>query len=589
MKVRSICFAFVLLLGLLPSAVAAQIATPVEEQRHREEVDAIAASLSGIPDRADEILESMSFRSEFVADSNYVQWPALRKIEAAYLSAVAHGGNEEGERFLTAFTHEVAKNHAGAIRHEPRLRRMFDADPIERTQFASLVASQAVPDVPLDVRLEILTLEKYVDVIPGGMQSAMTLCCNLSEDLIYKILREASSRADALNEALALGNVPPELRKRLVELLRSISENTRAVDYETALAPLFQEMSADLASSTTERQSIRDVTEETPEAVFKNSVTSDQTERPSGGSFFGDSEANRTAYLEQKKSTGEGLPKLLYRTPGGGYSHYEMISTTKGFGGVVFGAEVTSDVKVEEVWWVKDSTTNSKGWGHFQLLLNDKTITSTQVFKLDDVLAARDLIRGKNGVSEPLDLSLGEGIGLASQVNVEEFEMLMVVHPALYDREIGSVAAKADQVPLKEQEEINGFSNCIFAVGSCAFNASELIFARADHGWYKVADVPIKITRAGGQISFERSKNCPNDEMNDDDCRTLRKLAFVTFYSKQGEQNHPESHTAFYEMVPKLIQKYEELERLNEFAKLFALMRWIEKAGARMNLPEPDG
>jgi hypothetical protein len=198
-----------------------------------------------LPDRADKVLASVNFGRISDKIPGFKDWPAVRKIETAYLSAVAAGGPAEGTKFLTVATGIIAEDHSNAVLYEAALKpfvpksgqakTVVDRSSVRFSDFKSTSAGST----NLEVSNAILAMEKYVDRVPGGMQSGMRVCCNLKDADIYDILRSSESRFRAMERAVIIGRLPPELRDRLLKLLANIAENSHAMSYEPDLKPFF--------------------------------------------------------------------------------------------------------------------------------------------------------------------------------------------------------------------------------------------------------------------------------------------------------------------------------------------------------------
>jgi hypothetical protein len=237
--------AFLATLSLFANAqtISDKVSTPDQNA-----IRAIAATLAPVPDRANAVLESVNFSKIAKTIPHFSEWPALRKIETAYLSAISGGGYDEGEKFLLIASRVIAEDRSNAIRHESALKPYFQTEgPIDRggIRFGSIPKERA-PSANAATRTAILAIERYVEWVPGGMQSVMASCCNINSAQAYDILRTSPSRSQALMKAVVFGHIPPALRARLLRLIATIEETTHAVTYQTALAPYLKEIDSAL-------------------------------------------------------------------------------------------------------------------------------------------------------------------------------------------------------------------------------------------------------------------------------------------------------------------------------------------------------
>jgi hypothetical protein len=606
-------------------------------------IRAIAATLAPVPDRADAVLESVNFSKVARTIPNFHQWPALRKIETAYFSAVSGGGPSEGDKFLLVISKVIAEDHSNAIRSEIALRPYFDNEsPINRggVRFGSIPKERA-PSVNANTRAAILAIERYVERVPGGMQSVMARCCNIDPTRAYDILRTSPSRSEALIKAVKFGDLPPELQARLLRLIVTTAETTRAVTYETALAPYLKEIDAKLGEpsglveaqtsfagvtaswtvddETRVQHSIRDAAKEaglhrsTVDKLFPLIAASQDNSSPSGGHQGPAPEARAgppSAPTPPVLGPGGRGSSIAPVTPAGQtldtdgnnlerYNHVrDSIAETKGeggvlpfaamrlsragFGGVVFGAplDVTHIAKAKAVSWVVDipGISTASGWGHFDIVLSDGKVVMTPRIRCDDAYGAWEILNGRPGVFPALDVARGEGVGLAS-VSREPYDHdKMVVHPALYGFAIGDAAVLADGVGYKMGVE--AFKQRIEQTGASAALVEKAVdWRKADKGYYKIIDAPLKIEAINGLVRVERTEAGGYSE-------DLRELAFLDFQPIPYGIGPPPPDT-FYELLPTLVTAFPEFAELNSFAETFAIVRWGKLSGATIKPPSP--
>src|SRR5580704_6552492 len=235
--------AFAVVLALLIAAPGQQLIDRIAPA-DAEAIRAIAATLAPRPDRANDVLRSLNFSTVAQTIPDFAEWPALRKIETAYLSAVQAGGQPEGEKLLRAVSLAVAENHSNAVRYESALKPYFEGGTSAAADFTIKFApiSAAPGAVDARVRDAILAIERYVERVPGGMQSSMAACCGLNRAEVYDVLRSSRSRFEALTRAIESGNLPPALRDRLLRLAKMVAETTHALAYDKAFQTSLREL-----------------------------------------------------------------------------------------------------------------------------------------------------------------------------------------------------------------------------------------------------------------------------------------------------------------------------------------------------------
>jgi hypothetical protein len=619
----------------------------------REVIRALAATLAPVPDRADIVLKSVKFDKIARTIPNFSDWPALRKIETAYLAAVAAGGTSEGDKFLRTVSRVIAEDHSNAISYEEALAPYFSdggaANPVNRggIRFAAIPAA---PQQPSDAatRRAILSIERYVERVPGGMQSAMRACCGHQADQIYDILRTSSSRFDALTRAIEQGNIPPELKDRLLRLIKTVSESTHAVTYEPELASYLQELALKndeppFAASAKARPSLS--TEWTKDdnnkvtTILRGAATKAGLNDKAASDLIALLATNKNDYSvpaggaggpplsnggrQSGRQGGPNSPAPNGRTPnspgmpalsnqniedynfiqksviepgirsGGGESPLLLpgssIETPRfkfetlrlsvgGFGGVVFGAplDITRIAPPIAVIWVPDpqAANGVSAWGHFDVVLADKTVAMTRRFKSEDAFAAWEMVNGRDGVFPTLDLAHEEGVGLAS---VGGEDGVMIVHPALYGLDIGDAAAMADSIGF--EMGVDAFRRHIGVVTVAPLIAEKAVAWRvAEKGYYKITDAPLRLVLRNGLVRSERTED---DRYSD----SLRQTAFLAFQAFDHDKPLPESGTPFYEVLPVLMAAFPAFERLNSFAEIVAIMRWSKLSKVAVKPP----
>ena len=102
-------------------------------------------------------------------------------------------------------------------------------------------------------------------------------------------------------------------------------------------------------------------------------------------------------------------------------------------------------------------------------------------------------------------------------------------------------------------------------------------------GQYKFTDVKLQINRdADGVLSVQRAESdAPAADA------ITRSKAYITLISFDGDQPRPETATPVYSLIPTLVQVTDPFARANEFAEVFALLRWAKQSGARWLGQEP--
>lgn len=619
--VRTSALSLLIILALLGTAGAD---TKLSDQE-RQAVAAVSRSLASIPDRVDSVLASLGFDPVAETIPGFSKWPALRKIETAYIAVVAKSGPDTGKQFLRAARDVIAQDHAAAILSEQTLTNYLasssPASTVGQMKFEYQLDLKAPQPVDANVREAILIMEKYVDRVPGGMHGAMGRCCGNSSEKAYQILRSSDDRVVALIRAIQEGDHPPEEIERLTRLIQDIAESTHAVGYESKLNELLDALHI-------KREDIQGIFQPAPVQVAQPEVLSQDDERrlatlveeavkaahagddlakdiaslakkPDDNLLFpslspSDSDANFRAFEDIQESVAKSpgdanvssmgdidIPKFTFET---------MRISGEGFGGVVFGNTVNStDTRYpKQLIWVKENTaTNAaNGWGHFDVILSDNVVVSTRRMRTEDAFAAWEILNGRDSAFAPLDLSMGEGVGLASVAHVFPPDSSMVVHPALLGFDLGRSAIIADAIGYKlPVERIIEALKRVGATDTALSSAEK--WRTAKKGFYKIIDAPLKIVYHEGLLEVERADDGDYPAL-------LRETGFLDFQSiisnpQPGDSEDSESLEIAKEFrlaLPALMIAYPEIERLNSFAEVFAIERWAK--GYNADIAKPD-
>lgn len=605
------------IVGWTTCATAQQVSRDIPAST-ADPIRAVAAALAAVPDRADAVLDSVGFGAFSKSIPGYEDWPALRKIETGYLSAVAAGvasggpagGTLEGEKFLSAVAQTIARDHTEAVRYEPSLKGYFSPNAVQldtiTVHFAPLPAGPPPPPSS-EVKAAVLAMEKYVERIPGGLQTAMAACCKLEAPEIYDILRGSQTRAEALAIAVHVGHPPPPEAGRVERLVRMVMETSHATQFDPALASLIQKFNDQGGGPF--GLGVPTGPEPTPPPVPGSQITDTIREfanrsgadrsltdalvtaatppaKPQEPAVSRDRNQNEAAYEEVRKTIEPegGTAGDVGGT--GAFSFERMATSVGGFGGVVFGAplDISKMQPATKLIWTTDipDTNSSPGWGHFDVILKNGEITATRRFRSDDAYAALHILTGEASTFPPLDLDQGEGVGLAS-VNSDQNDNSMVVHPALFGLAIGDSAVFADAVGFKMGSNFLAYRLAKAGAAEAVIEKA-LDWRKADKGYYKIVDAPLEIGMRDGLLRVQRI-----DE--DNYPAALRQVGYLRFQAMSPDDGlpQPESATPFYDVLPALIAAFPQFERLNSFAETFAILRWAKISDATIvgpNTPE---
>jgi hypothetical protein len=293
----------------------------------------------------------------------------------------------------------------------------------------------------------------------------------------------------------------------------------------------------------------------------------------------------------------------------------------RGFGGVFLGNKVTWDSDVPAPVWfewhsINNEATTSDGevpigeWGYLFIVTANGDAVVTRPMRAHQVWAAVTTVyTGIEGVVAPLfvgDGTDGEGIGLAGFTGRHDYHVLngnivengfmtavtFVVHPSISGYPLGEDALLVDAYPFNFPDQLDEMVEAAVNRQKDKESIEKLKMFRAwlndeDRLTYKFIDVPLRIERSVAGVIYtirddsEEIKNWPD---------RLRRQAFLTFqkFDKSG-QPEEEENPPFYPIVPLLTQAWPSFSRLNDYAEILAIVRWlrVNEAVWQEGLEEP--
>lgn len=520
------------------------------------------------PDRTDELLAQLHFPPQGMVEGptkDYNRaWPTLRKLEAAYSSAVAAGGEPGGAEFLRAFSRLVAVEQTNAIRYDPALRRYFP-EPID------MPVDFKAPDLRYDLqrttnpsragpqlRSILLTLSRYTGGLPGGLQSLMANCCKLDQEKIFEILRTSLTSEHALEEALVRSGVPPELKEKIRRMLSYASELTHALRYEEIFRPFIDPHEANFRSSASwqtqpgafhdqhandaiikmQEQLDNGIETLATKAATENEITLSRDGWFSGGSAnpgaavdtFGgigggsggrspsawNAERHRTiANSVTQEAGGSRATRIPPPLPPGRAYFRTLARGGGGYGGVVMGNDISAPKlpKLKQIMWVRNGRSEPAA-GHFEFLFENGTTGYSNTFPEQMAAVARTLVYEGVGKTFPPVDSAGQGVGLAGV----DKTIVPIYLPRIEDGRVANTVAR----PFVVHPALDGtpVGYAAVAIDALTFIADEEWFSQrlresgaseqvvekamkwrqAKKGFYKITDVPMQISRQADNL-----------------------------------------------------------------------------------------
>jgi hypothetical protein len=561
-------------------------------------VEELASAITAPPDRTNQILEEMGFDGYQARFSyfDYERWPALRKIELAYFAAEeAQAGG--GDLFLRKMSRIIATDHSRAISFDPVLKPYFadgSIDPGVRKAIAFRIPSTVPSSLPPpEIRAAILAMEPHVSRLPGGAAGLMQVCCNVSPDKIYEILRHADSTGSALWTAIEIGEVPPETSERFKRLVERILESSRAMAMVPALKPPADTAGTEGTAGKDKSTAAAHKAYETAEEAINKAqnppatpgVAPATSPSPNGGPGGSGPSGNAKRFQDVMNSARPGWTPGSVTSPSPPWrpSFSFMRSSPRGLGGVLFGNKISVgiDKAPRVLTWVPDSPDTALG--RFDVVMENGDIVPTRMMRSDDAALAFELI-SKSDPPLGVDDSQAVGLGSVTLFTSRDTRFPFVVNPVLYGTDIGTSILLADVVQEAPPRIYLPALSKADVPPEVMMPAVE--WFSGDWGYYKITDAPLTVLVREGLLTVERTKE--GDHFKD----SLRTKAFLAFQAcpsiieDMKPCDLPESATTFYEALPVLTASFPEFERLNRFAETVAILRWAHAAKAEVVTPK---
>ncbi|WP_221393464.1 hypothetical protein [Dyadobacter sp. NIV53] len=341
-------------------------------------IESIAKYTNLGSDRTASLLAEIGFNPPENLKLKWDRFPAVRKIETAYLAV---DGNS-GERMLALLANNLAQRYE-SVRYEHTLTTLLDKfsfNTEEKILFKNLssIESSNIP-ISSSVREPIMAITKYSDARAlGGSTGILKNYFNLTDKKVYDILRSSSDNYDALIKGINSASIPPSQRDRLIKIVKELQKSYQAAQTDAALNKISRYYSSEKMPQGTvlneNKQLIR------IEDQYKN-------------------------YQERHFKT-ESSRKFQ-----------NMKMDTKTYGGVVFGNNVSTSAslinkKLKYIKWI-EAASDKPGEsvnGSLEFEFFDGSVKVTPSILLEDIYAAHRIIFDDNGKSKYLQ---GDGIGLA--------------------------------------------------------------------------------------------------------------------------------------------------------------------------------
>jgi hypothetical protein len=554
-------------LCLLPAQRASSNPLPQNVVISAEDASALSTLseyMVGRVDLAQTLLRRHGYQPS-VIEATWRQFPSVRKLETAYLAAEAAAPNRGGEKLLALLASDLAQEYE-SVGHERSLTEYLrKADAITTpVRFANRASAAPMPDLSRPVVAAIDTISQYCSRGPAGTpQSILRTHFRLSPDLAYQVLRESTSNAEAFKRAMTF--VPEQERAPALKgLISQLAPKFEALRYEPTLKPFLE---APLP---------------TPPSIQPFPPTP-RPSVPAREPEFQSAAQKYPTFVRENYATAESM------------SFSVMAEAVEGFGGVVFGNQVSADPGLPRITSVSFDGSSTKAVGLLTYHFADQSALSFENVSLEDAYASYHMVFERVGGVEPTES--GKGVGLISLDDntpsftcdkaalkvTESSKFNVVLHPALASLDLGWAAVMVDALPI-EPDLIETIVRQSGAGEDQALAIKNLFLSMHTpsfvHNW-KVVDVPLTVGSNGGALAVWRSGPDSSIPVG------LRRTAFIEMRPMLEKGFDVGFARNFYQYVPILTRASRDYDRLNRFASVLAVVRLAKMEGAVFLSPPP--
>lgn len=526
-----------LLLGFLLPASGQELNGKIKLQ-----LETLTTYVISADDYSDSYLELLGFkRPANIAAEEWKALPALRKVEIAYRTAEI---NNQGKEFIESLCKVISRDY-NSIKSEAILKGYFSGLNIPVIKFGTI---QQITDVgktplPASVKAELLTVGKYINEgALGSMQNVFRNYFDLEEDVIFDILTKYDTKAGALEQGLARSKVPPPHEEKIKNIANDLQKSYKSLGSDLKLA----EISKRNARS--------------PYSFADNDIKPEKIDP----SLL--SPGDKPMELNEYKNE--------FRKSYAKHRNYEKVYTNKsrnfkamknfkgGHGGVILGENVLYPglPKLTEMRWVPINVLekdDSKKIGYLELYFHSMaSYRSFGPVRYEDVFVSNIIVNDTS-------YKYGNGIGMVSIIDTSNLSFSthmrrfgITLHPAVSHMQLGWAMVIADAFAISR----SGMEKILTEPSD---QPQVDAFYKEENSTWKVTDRPITFKSAG--------KNIRTDDI------------VLTMWGFKKNDELPTESAGFRKLLPGICKSVEEFQRVNEFAKVFALFRWAQKVNCRVS------
>lgn len=591
------------LVSLITIAAGKQPVEP-HPRLNSQDVKAVATIASYIEQSrvgADTILEGVGFKPPPPTPSVWASFSEMRKIEFAYLAAL-DVNRVEAEKMLATMSETLARSHE-SVRSEVALKEHLGRPDITENTRVTFSKKASIPEVNLDpsVKRAIHAISGYADGgALGGVQGVLRDYYGLSFEQVDDILRRPGTASKWLEQGLSL--VPESKRTAAIQSVTTdLARRFESVHYAPDLHPYMDGPTPNAPPDTDPRPPQgADGPSKKPQGPGGDGpsprtgpASGPGPQHPpapsvSGGGNAGSvvPRATGTPHIRPvlPRTTGHTVryDKFVQKSyPKSVSRDFRTVSRMRGgLGGVIFGNTVTAACGTPcptLIRWIPGRDDPDLG----SLLVHipgEETLTLPYVRAEDARVAAAIVFGDKERAISPHIKGTAIGlVGILAKAMYAECDehggqprgtiFQVLVTPAAVDTDLGWTFAMCDALPTARV--------AMKAMASAAGFDEEAMkplntFLSSPGGTWKFVDAPTKIVRLGRRLDVER------DDANGSPTILLDMNSFDIW----TEKDEPRLNKDFAEAAPLLVRASRDFQRLNDFARVMAVVRWTQAQGA---------
>jgi hypothetical protein len=588
---------------LLLFVINLEVSAAALDATTKAQVELLAKYLQPSPMYLDGLLAAQGFKPP--KELGWNRWSTDYKLRYAWAS-FEEGKAGNGKALLAHVAEGVAERSEAALQ-QTELRELFGkAEQLTLNELAR--PPPTLPGLPSELQDPVRKLARYLEHSPyGSLEHVLKVKLELPESVANSIIDNSKNYTEVLEKGMASISDPAVREEKLTSLTREVAKQSESIHYEPSLAKFFP--TAKPESDSGLRPPDPSVPGSggggggaPPKATTRPIVPASNPARAT---------ADYTRYYNRH-----------YSTPAG-RSFVRMAVSARGFGGVIFGNRIGASTNVPSIKKIAFESLGTNDDGVIVVTFTTGTQARMAGVSKEAAVAAYQMIYDPPTGLPPPAFTNGIGmVGIRDNVPfaelsdsnrvIEGSQYNVVLHPALQNLDLGWAFLMVDVTPIE-----GGILEpaVVEARGTNAAATLRALWGSLDRddsqGTWKVVDVPMTVTWSDTNRTWLEVRRTSNKA--DDYPLGLRKSAFIEMWpilendewmssttnllallrNSASLQDRPDQDFAnrFYRLLPLLTASSIDYYKVNQFARVLAIVRWAKHQGAEfvsVSLPKLD-